>query len=114
VKKDGFTLPEVLVVMVILAVGVLPLTLIQTRARAEVRETDRYTQAVTVAQQQLEWAKGQGFGRAVADSGHTGHVVWRTNVQQVAFGLERIDVRVIFQQGSRPDTLNVTSLVSMR
>jgi prepilin-type N-terminal cleavage/methylation domain-containing protein len=114
VKKDGFTLPEVLVVMVILAVGVLPLTLIQTRARAEVNETDRYTQAVTLAQQQLEWAKGQGFGNAVADSGRTGQVSWRTNVQQVAFGLERIEVRVIFQQGSRPDTLRVASLVSMR
>ncbi len=112
--RDGFTLPEVLMVMIILAIGVLPLTMIQTRARAEVRETDRYTQAVTLAQQQLEWAKGQGFGNVVPDSGLVGHVQWRTNVQPVAFGLERIEVRVIFQQGSSPDTLRVASLLSMR
>lgn len=112
--RDGFTLVEVLVVMVILTIGVLPLTMIQTRAGAEVRETDRYTQAVTLAQQQLEWAKGQGFGNVVPDSGLAGHVTWRTEVQAVAFGLERIEVRVIFQQGSSPDTLRVASLLSMR
>ncbi len=112
--RGGFTLVEVLVVMVILAVGVLPLTMIQARSRAEVRETDRYTQAVTVAQQQLEWAKGQGFGNVVPDSGMAGHVVWRTDVQQVAFGLERIQVQVVFRQGSSPDTLRVASLLSMR
>jgi prepilin-type N-terminal cleavage/methylation domain-containing protein len=80
VTRDGFTLPEVLMVMIILAIGVLPLTMIQSRARAEVRETDRYTQAVTLAQQQLEWAKGQGFGNVVPDSGLAGHVwpaTWR-------------------------------------
>lgn len=113
-KKDGFTLPEVMVVMVILAIGVLPLTMIQARARAEVRETDRYTQAVTVAQQQLEWAKGRGFGNAVADSGQTGQVQWRTRVQQISFGLDRIEVQVVFRQGGSPDTLTVASLLSMR
>lgn len=113
-SRDGFTLPEVMVVMVILAIGVLPLTMIQARARAEIRETDRYTQAVTVAQQQLEWAKGQGFGNAVADSGQAGQVQWWTDVQPVSFGLERIEVQVVFRQGSTPDTLRVASLLSMR
>jgi prepilin-type N-terminal cleavage/methylation domain-containing protein len=114
VTRDGFTLPEVMVVMVILAIGVIPLTMIQSRARSEVRETDRYTQAVTVAQQQLEWAKGRGFGNVVPDSGQAGHVTWRTDVQAVSFGLERIQVQVVFQQGSSPDTLRVASLLSMR
>lgn len=112
--RDGFTLPEVLMVMIILAIGVLPLTMIQARARSEVRETDRYTQAVTLAQQQLEWAKGQGFGNVVPDSGLVGQVQWRTDVQPAAFGLERLEVRVIFRQGSSPDTLRVASLLSMR
>jgi prepilin-type N-terminal cleavage/methylation domain-containing protein len=114
VTRGGFTLVEVLVVMVILTIGVLPLTMIQSRARSEVRETDRYTQAVTLAQQQLEWAKGQGFGNVVPDSGLVGHVAWRTDVQPVSFGLERIQVRVIFRQGSSPDTLSVAGLLSMR
>ncbi len=113
-KRNGFTLVEVMVVMVILSIGVLPLTIVQTRSRQEVQEADRYTQAVTVAQQQLEWLKGQGFGNAAADSGTTGGVVWRTSVAQVSFGLERLGVEVSFRQGASPDTLRMACLVSVR
>ena len=113
-RREGFTLPEVMVVMVILAIAVIPLTIVQTRSRQEVQEADRYTQAVTVAQQQLEWIKGQGFGNATADSGMVGQVAWRTTVQPVSFGLERVDVEVRFPQGALPDTLRMGCLVSMR
>jgi len=113
-NRAGFTLPEVLVVMVILAIGVIPLTIVQTQARREVQETDRYTQAVTVAQQQLEWAKGLGFGNAAPDSGQVGQVAWRLNVTDVAFGLQRLQVQVEFQQGAQPDTLRMGCLVSLR
>jgi prepilin-type N-terminal cleavage/methylation domain-containing protein len=113
-RRDGFTLPEVMVVMVLLSIGILPLTMIQGRARQEVAEANRYTQAVTVAQRQLEFAKGVGFGNAAADSGLTGQVQWRRRIVDVSFGLQRIEVQVVFQQGSVPDTLQVASLISRR
>ncbi|MEZ4389183.1 MAG: prepilin-type N-terminal cleavage/methylation domain-containing protein [Candidatus Krumholzibacteriia bacterium] len=112
--RQGFTLVEVLVVMVILAIGILPLALIQTRARGEVQEADNYTRAVTIAQRQLESAKGMGFAAAAADSGVETGVIWRTAITDVDMGLRRVDVVVIFNQGSSPDTLQMASLLSMR
>lgn len=112
--REGFTLVEVLVVMVIMAIGILPLAFIQTRARSEVQESDNYTRAVTVAQHQLEWTKGLGFAAAVPDSGTQDGVTWRTRLTDVDLGLRRIDVTVIFNQGGTPDTLQMTSLLSMR
>jgi len=112
--RDGFTLVEVLVVMVIMAIGILPLAFIQTRARSEVQESDNYTRAVTVAQHRLEWTKGLGFAAAAPDSGTQDGVVWRTDLADVDLGLRRIDVTVIFNQGATPDTLQMTSLLSMR
>lgn len=113
-RDDGFTLVEVLVVMVILAIGILPLALVQSRARAEVQEADNYTRAVTIAQRELEWVKGQGFAAAAPDSGLESGVAWRTQVTDVDVGLRRIDVSVVFNQGALPDTLRMTSLLSMR
>jgi prepilin-type N-terminal cleavage/methylation domain-containing protein len=112
--RGGFTLVEVLVVMVIITVGILPLALVQARARGEVQEADNYTRAVTIAQEQLEWTKGMGFAAAAPDSGAEGGVAWRTTVTDVDFGLRQIDVTVIFNQGATPDTLSMTSLLSMR
>lgn len=112
--RDGFTLVEVLVVLVIISIGILPLALVQTRARQEVSEADRFTQALTVAQERLEWNKGLGFNEALADSGTDGAIFWRTQIDSMDFGLSRVRVTVIFPQGSSADTLSVASLVSMR
>ena len=112
--RDGFTLVEDLVVLLIITIGILPLALVQTRARQEVSEADRFTQAMSVAQERLEWTKGMGFNGAAPDSGTDGAVFWRTSVDSVDFGLNRVRVTVIFPQGATTDTLNVASLVSMR
>jgi len=112
--QDGFTLVEVLVVMVILSIGILPLALVQARARGEVQEADNYTRAVTIAQRQMEATKGLGYESAVSDTGSTDGVRWRTTVTDQDVGLRRIDVSVIFNQGAEPDTLAMTTLLSMR
>ena len=111
---DGFTLVEVLVVLVILSIGILPLALVQTRARSEVVEADQYTRALTVAQRQLESTKGLGYMNAVGGEGIEDGIAWQTTVADVDVGLRRIDVDVLFSQGSQPDTLRMTSLLSIR
>ena len=112
--RDGFTLVEVLVVMVIITIGILPLAMVQTRARQEVSEADRFTQAMNVAQEQLEWTKGMGFENAVPGSGTDGAVSWTTGVEDLDVGLRRVTVTVIFPQGSQPDTLQIAALLSIR
>lgn len=112
--RDGFTLVEILVVLAILTIGILPLAMVQTQARHEVSKSDRYTQAITLAQSQLEQMKGAGFGNAVPDSGQVGAIQWRTAVQNVSFGLDRLETTVIWFDGVRDQTLLVSDLVSTR
>jgi prepilin-type N-terminal cleavage/methylation domain-containing protein len=112
--RDGFTLVEVLVVLVIISIGILPLALVQSRARQDVTETDRYTRAVNLAQRQLEWSRGLGFEAAAPDSGLDGELFWRTRIQNVDVGLRQVQVTVIFPHGGEPDTLRMASLLSMR
>lgn len=112
--RRGFSLVEVLVVLVIISIGILPLAIVQTQARRDVTESDRYTRAVTLAQRQLEWTKGMGFAAAAPDSGYEGGLIWRTRVEDVDVGLRRVGVIVVIPQSNQPDTLRMAGLVSLR
>ncbi len=111
---EGFTLIEILMVMMILSIGILPVAVIQHRGRQEVTKADQYTKGIMVASSQLERAKGMGFGNAVADSGSIGNVDWNLQVNNVSFGLDRLIVTSSWQVGADVQTLTVTDLVSMR
>lgn len=112
--RQGFTLVEIMMVMVILAVGVLPIAVIQHQARREVNEADRHTQAIAVAQMQMERMKSQGFGQIAAGNGTVGNVDWVAQVQNVSFGLDRITVTASWRNKDVVETLVVSDLVSMR
>lgn len=112
--REGFTLVEIMMVLVILAVGVLPIAVIQHRARAEVSEADRHTQAIAVAQMQMERLKSQGFGNIVNENGVAGNVTWVAQVANVQFGLDRLTVTATWQNKGVVETLTVSDLVSMR
>ena len=112
--RGGFTLIEIMVVMVILVIGILPLAMVQTRARQEVRQSDRFTQAITLAQEQLEQMKGQGFGNAAADSGTVGQVDWESSVILIAFGLERLEVEVTWQDVQGDRSMVLADMISVR
>jgi prepilin-type N-terminal cleavage/methylation domain-containing protein len=112
--REGFTLVEILMVLMILSVGILPIAVIQHRARQEVSEADRYTKGITIASAQLERIKGMGFGIAAADSGAAGHVNWVANINNVGFGLDRIVVTASWRNGDAVESLTVTDLMSMR
>jgi prepilin-type N-terminal cleavage/methylation domain-containing protein len=112
--RGGFSLVEVLVVLMIISVGILPIAIVQHRARREVTESDHHTQAVTVAQAQLERIKGLGFGNAAADSGQVGRIVWNAQVTNVAFGMDRVEVTTSWSNHDGMQTLTIADLVSMR
>ena len=114
VNREGFSLIEILMVLMILTVGVLPIAIIQHHARGEVSESDRYTQGIELAQFHMERAKGMGFGGAVADSGATGHVQWSLTVTNVTFGMDRLEVTTTWQNDGVEESLTIADLVSMR
>lgn len=112
--RGGFSLVEILMVMMILTVGIIPLAVIQHRARRDVSESNIYTESMNVAQSQLERIKGQGFGLAAPDSGVVGNVQWSASVTNVAFGLDRVEVTTTWTNAGGSQTLTVADLVSMR
>ena len=112
--RAGFTLVEIMMVLMVLTVGVLPIAIIQHRARQEVSESDRYTQGIELAQFHLERTKGMGFGAAVADSGQTGQIEWAVQVTNLSFGLDRIEVTTSWQNDGQEESLTIADLVSMR
>jgi prepilin-type N-terminal cleavage/methylation domain-containing protein len=112
--RGGFTLIEIMVVMVVLVIGILPLAMVQTRASEDVRQSDRFTQAITLAQEQLEQMKGEGFGNAVPDSGSVGEVDWQSRVTLVSFGLERLEVEVSWRDRRGDRSLVLADMVSVR
>ena len=112
--REGFSLVEILMVLMILTVGIIPLAVIQHRARQEVMESDIYTDSMNVAQAQLERMKGLVFGNAAADSGMVGDIQWVAQVTNVAFGLDRIEVTTTWAGDGGGQSLTVADLVSMR
>ncbi len=112
--RGGFSLVEIMIVMMVLAIGVIPIAVVQSQARREVMEADRHTEAIALAQAQLERLKGLGFGNIVAENGVQGALTWQAQVANVSFGLDRIDVTVTWNTANTAEILTVSDLVSMR
>ena len=111
----GFTLIELMVVLVILTIGLLPLALVQTRAQQDVFESGQFSDAVQVAQLQMESAKSLGFGNIVVDSGTVdGVYAWDRQVVNVSLGLDQITVNVNWMEKGDPQTVAITDMISFR
>ena len=113
-KQDGFSLVEMMVVLVILTIGLLPLAIVQTRAQQDVFESGQFSDALNVAQMQMETAKSMGFGSAATDSGTVDVYSWRTTVTNVSFGLDRITVRVGWNEKGDRRAVQVVDMISYR
>jgi len=114
-NESGFSLVELMVVLVILTIGLLPLAIIQTRAQQDVFEAGQYSQAVQVAQLQMEQSKAMGFGNVVADSGMVdGVYTWRQTVVNVSFGLDQIAVAVSWDEKGNTRAVQVVDRISFR
>jgi prepilin-type N-terminal cleavage/methylation domain-containing protein len=112
--REGFTLVEIMMVLMILTLGVLPIAIIQHHARHEVSEADRHTQAIEIAQMHLERITGMGFGNSVTEQGQVGEIAWASQVTNVSFGLDQVTVTATWQNDGQQETITVSDLVSMR
>jgi len=112
--REGFTLVEIMMALMILTIGVLPIAVIQHQARHEVSEADRYTQGIQIAQMHLERIKGMGFGNAVPDAGQLGNIAWAVQVTNISFGMDRIDVTTTWETDRGLQSITISDLVSLR
>jgi len=116
-KINGVTLIELMVVLVVLSIGIIPIALVQTRSNRDVFESGQHSEALNVANQQMETVKSLGFNNAVSDSGTAGAsntYAWRRIVQPAGFGLSNVTVRVQWQEGGNQRTIQLENLLSMR
>ena len=96
IRSAGFTLIELMVVLIILAIGLLPLALVQTRAQQDVFESGQFSDAVQIAQLQMESAKSLGFGNIVA-----GVAATRTDTDK-PLKIAQIGIRDTFGESGKP------------
>jgi len=80
-----------------------------------VYEAGSFTEAVKVAELQMESAKAMGFGNIPADSGTVdGIYQYSTTVQSVGDRLDQIAVNVQWRESGNPRTVTVTNRISDR
>ena len=112
----GFSIVEMLVVFTVLGVALLPLASIQFRARQEISESMRQTQANQLALDQIERLRAAGFANAQADSGSTGPFEWQVDVAPDPGNpfLQELQVQVQWTYNDQPRSLTVASKQAAR
>jgi prepilin-type N-terminal cleavage/methylation domain-containing protein len=113
--SKGISLIELMVVLVVVAIGVLALSAVQTRSSTDVYATGRETRALQVAQMRMELARNAGFALAVSDSGTADGFAWRTVVDSADVGLRRVRVTVQWTNNKRRlRTIQLNNLMAQR
>jgi Tfp pilus assembly protein PilV len=108
------TLVEVMVVLVLFAIGILAVAAVQTRSQTVVYATGTEMRAMAICQAQLETARAAGFGVAVPDSGTTGNFDWMTQVIPVNPTMDRVRVTVSWAEQGEPRTVMLNTMLSDR
>jgi type IV pilus assembly protein PilV len=113
-SEGGFTLIELMVALVIIAVGVMTLSGIQTRSSRDVHMTGRRTNALALAEQRIEMARSAGYTGAVSDSGATGPFSWTCHVNVADVELKSVTVSVRWTDNAQTQSLQLMTLLALR
>lgn len=116
VKNDaaGFTLVELMIALVVIAIGVMALSGVQTRSSRDVYATGRSTRALALAQQRIEIKRAGGYAAAVTDSGQQDNFEWIARVDSAGIDLKSIDVTVTWPEQMQTQSVRLTTLISAR
>jgi len=112
--EAGISLVELMIVLVIVGIGVLSLSAVQTRSSTDVYATGRQTRALQLAQTRMEVARGAGFALAVSDSGSADGFQWQSVVDSAGIGLRRVRISVSWRDQGRPRAIELDNLLAQR
>ncbi len=114
-RERGVTLIELMVALLVIAVGIMALSGVQTRSSNDVYATGRQTRALSLAQEKIEETRAGGFAAAAADTGTSDGFDYITQVDSVNVGLRQITVTVSWTEGTAsPRSITLDGLVSAR
>ena len=109
--QRGFTIVEILVAMLVLAVGIVGLTTTAALVTRMIGQGERYSQASTMAAEQFEILRSQRCASMASGTATRGAFTLRWTVQDAAGGRARaVHVVVISPRprGARADTFATT------
>ena len=112
--SSGVTLVELMIGFVIVSVGILALSGVQTRCFTDVHNTGRRTRALAVAETQMEQERRLGFAGVVPANGVSGEFVWQSVVDTLAVDLHRVTVRVTWTEKRQARAVELVTLLSDR
>ena len=111
---EGVTLVELMVVLVIIAIGLLALSGVQTRSSRDVDATGRSSRALNLAENRMEVVRAAGFTQAQSDSGVSAVFTWNAQVTAVDPYLKRVTVTVSWLEKGEARSVQLNNLVSSR
>jgi Tfp pilus assembly protein PilV len=105
-----------MIVLVVISIGLMALSGVQTSSSRDVDATGRHSHAIQVAKNQMEVARAAGYTLAVSDSGQTGPYSWNTAVTENAadLGLKYVVVVVTWNENGSTKSIHLENLLSSR
>jgi prepilin-type N-terminal cleavage/methylation domain-containing protein len=113
-RESGFSLVELMVVLVFIAIGILALSGVQTGSLTDVYATGRYTRALDLAQTRMETARAVGYTLAQSDSGAVDGFTWLCLVDSGGVAMKRVTTTVSWADNRRARSVRLMSLISSR
>ena len=112
-REAGFSLIELLIVLVFVSVGILALALVQTVSVKDVGASGRYSRGLSLARQHMEITCSGAFTGAVSDSGTSGVYSWWSRVDSTAT-LKTVTTTVTWTDRGQTQTVRMMNLLSAR
>ena len=105
-----------MIVLVVISIGLLALSGVQTSSSRDVDATGRHSHAIQIAKNQMEVVRAAGYTLAVSDSGQTGVFTWNTSVTEnpADMGLKQAVVVVNWSENGAPKSVHLDDLLSSR
>jgi prepilin-type N-terminal cleavage/methylation domain-containing protein len=117
-NRQGFTVVEVLVAIMVLGVGILALVGSSTLVTRMVGEGKRATFATQIAQQRIEWVRRRAMNTspqctlvpAATGTATTSRVTEQWTIT-AATGTRSVTVRAIYPSGRGTDTIELSTII---
>ncbi len=113
-REAGFTLIELMIALVVISIGILALSAVQTRSSRDVYRTGRGSEALAMAQAGIESMRAAGFDSVATDTSQSGPFEMIRQVTAVSTDMKQLTVVVNWAEDGDPRSLQIQTLLSDR